>query len=151
MSVTANLRSSATRSPALARCTSSNRSPSVPNAVSATPIVTTGRSTVSTMAAISRARMVTRAPSQPRQGGVWCAQRAALRDPRPRADRPARLPARAALPRLGGPAQRRARADRAAVVVPAGLHDQPARLRGAADLARGAGLVQEVGTPVDGR
>src|SRR5215218_4792876 len=73
MSVTANLRSSAIRSPAFARWTSSNRSVSVPNADSATAIVTSGPSTVSAIAATNFARMVTGAPSQAGQGGVWCA------------------------------------------------------------------------------
>ena len=41
---------------------------------------------------------------------VWSAQRAALRDPRPHADRPARVPGRAALPDLGRAARRAARA-----------------------------------------
>ena len=52
-----------------ARWTSSKRSPSVPNAASATPIVTSGPSTVSAIAASSFARIVTRATSQARQGG----------------------------------------------------------------------------------
>jgi hypothetical protein len=69
MSVTANFSSSASAWRAPARCTSSERSSSDPNAASATPIVTTGPMTVSTIAASSLARIVTSAPSQPRQAG----------------------------------------------------------------------------------
>src|SRR5215208_3066818 len=62
MSVTANLSSSATPCRSPAAFTSSNRSPSVPKAASATPIVITGPSTVRAMATASFARIVTCAP-----------------------------------------------------------------------------------------
>ena len=70
MSVTANFSSSASAWRSPARWTSSERSPSEPNAASATPIVTTGPMTVSTIAASSFARIVTCAPSQFRQADI---------------------------------------------------------------------------------